>query len=1034
MLNGYVLTLDPTLSSSSDFGGTIVDGSAAGSLVVDGSGDVELTGANTFSDGTTLDSGILELGANNSAGSGAITFGSASATLQLDATLSAGTTAFANTLANIAVGDQLDLDGLQFESGTTTTTYSGSQLTVTNGTATETFTLSNPATANFMVAADNTGGVLLIAETAIAPTITGTVANQTTISETAVTPFSGVTITDANNGGTDTDTLSITLSGGGTLADGAGFSGLSGSNGNYTLSGTAAAITAELDALVFTPVDGVPNTSVTTTFTLSDKSSAYGTATVNSTTTVIDSDPAVAPTITGTKAGQTTISETAVTPFSGVTITDANNGGTDTDTLSITLSGGGTLADGAGFSGLSGSNGNYTLSGTAAAITAELDALVFTPVDGVPNTSVTTTFTLSDKSSAHGTATVNSTTTVIDSDPAVAPTITGTKAGQTTTSEAPVKPFSGVTITDANNGGTDTDTLSITLSGSGTLSGTGLSGSNGNYTLSGTAAAITAELDALVFTPVDGVPNTSVTTTFTLSDKSSAYGTATVNSTTTVIDSDPAAVPPTITSVTPSVVEKGQTTVIGTVKPGIASATLSLKQTGGAGTLSLVTVNGVEEIIYTAPANAPTGMLDTVSYTITDQYGDEAAGSNTVPVAPASDIIYVGTAGGTLNVGNGNSAIDGRAGNEKIQAGNGVNVVFAGINDTINLGTGNDTVNVSGGTHASITLGNGNDNVTVTGGTASHISVGDGNDTVTVSGGLGNTITVGDGNDIVNASGEANDQIIVGDGNDTITAGANSTITAGDDNNNCGGIGNSNDTITAGADSTITVGEANSTITAGANSTVTAGNGNNMITAGADSVVAAGDGNDTVNVSGGADASITLGNGLDNVTVTGGTASHISIGDGNDTVTVSGGSGNTITIGGGNDVVNASGEVNDKITVGNGNDTVYAGANDTVNLGNGNDTINAGMSDIITLGTGRDTVAFLSASTPAALGNETINHFNVHSDQIDFNAALFANFTAVMHDATQSGTNTIITAAPGDTITLQGVALSSLSASNFHFS
>ena len=113
-LNGYVLTLDPTLSSSSDFGGTIVDGSAAGSLVVDGSGDVELTGANTFSDGTTLNSGILELGANNSAGSGAITFGSASATLQLDATLSAGTTAFANTLANIAVGDQLDLDGLQF--------------------------------------------------------------------------------------------------------------------------------------------------------------------------------------------------------------------------------------------------------------------------------------------------------------------------------------------------------------------------------------------------------------------------------------------------------------------------------------------------------------------------------------------------------------------------------------------------------------------------------------------------------------------------------------------------------------------------------------------------------------------------------------------------------------------------------------------------------------------------------------------------------------------------------------------------------
>ena len=53
-LNGYVLTLDPTSSTASDFGGAIVDGSAAGSLVIDGTGDVELTGANTFSGGTTL--------------------------------------------------------------------------------------------------------------------------------------------------------------------------------------------------------------------------------------------------------------------------------------------------------------------------------------------------------------------------------------------------------------------------------------------------------------------------------------------------------------------------------------------------------------------------------------------------------------------------------------------------------------------------------------------------------------------------------------------------------------------------------------------------------------------------------------------------------------------------------------------------------------------------------------------------------------------------------------------------------------------
>ncbi len=108
---------------------------------------------------------------------------------------------------------------------------------------------------------------------------------------------------------------------------------------------------------------------------------------------------------------------------------------------------------------------------------------------------------------------------VVDTLGSVAPTITGTRAGQSTTSETPINPFSGVTVGDLNVGATDT--LTITLSGAGgTLSGTGLSGSNGTYTLSGTASAITNELDALVFTPTAGQPNTSGTTSFTLSDTS----------------------------------------------------------------------------------------------------------------------------------------------------------------------------------------------------------------------------------------------------------------------------------------------------------------------------------------------------------------------------------------------------------------------------------------------------------------------------------------------------------------------------------
>ena len=92
----------------------------------------------------------------------------------------------------------------------------------------------------------------------------------------------------------------------------------------------------------------------------------------------------------------------------------------------------------------------------------------------MPNTSVTTTFTLSDKNNVSGTTSAaNSTTTVTDSDAAVAPTISGTVGGQTTTFETPIAPFTAVTITDANDGGTDNDTLTLTYTGPGTLSGTG---------------------------------------------------------------------------------------------------------------------------------------------------------------------------------------------------------------------------------------------------------------------------------------------------------------------------------------------------------------------------------------------------------------------------------------------------------------------------------------------------------------------------------------------------------------------------------
>src|SRR5262249_45748677 len=147
-----------------------------------------------------------------------------------------------------------------------------------------------------------------------------------------------------------------------------------------------------------------------------------------STTTVINTDPAVAPSISGAVAGHGRASQRQGHPFAGVTISDPNSGASDT--LTITLSNNGTTGTLRGGSGLSGgTNGVYTLAAASAAtITQELDALVFTPTAGAPGTSTTTTFTLSDLSSADATPTVNSTTTVINTDPAVAPSISGAVA------------------------------------------------------------------------------------------------------------------------------------------------------------------------------------------------------------------------------------------------------------------------------------------------------------------------------------------------------------------------------------------------------------------------------------------------------------------------------------------------------------------------------------------------------------------------------------------------------------------------------
>jgi hypothetical protein len=121
---------------------------------------------------------------------------------------------------------------------------------------------------------------------------------------------------------------------------------------------------------------------------------------------------------------------------------------------------------------------------------------------------------------------------------------------------------------------------------------------------------------------------------------------------------------------------------------------------------------------------------------------------------------------------------------------------------------------------------------------------------------------------------------------------------------------------------------------------------------------------------------------------------------------------------------------------GNGNsdaaDALYGNAGIASNLvaGSGADflVVTGTAGTTMTGGTGRDTFAF-----PNAMGHDSVTNFGTAKDTLNFNATLFANFTAAMADATQVGANTVFTIDANDTVTLDNVNKTSLTAGNFRF-
>nr|WP_276575461.1 Ig-like domain-containing protein [Bradyrhizobium sp. Oc8] len=114
--------------------------------------------------------------------------------------------------------------------------------------------------------------------------------------------------------------------------------------------------------------------------------------------------------------------------------------------------------------------------------------------------------------------------------------------------------------------------------------------------------------------------------------------------------------------------------------------------------------------------------------------------------------------------------------------------------------------------------------------------------------------------------------------------------------------------------------------------------------------------------------------------------------------------------------------------------TLYSNqANQTLTGGAGADVLIGRSGDKLTGGAGSDTFVF-----NAGFGKETIIDFapstaTAQSDLIAFSNSVVPDFTHLLADARQVGSDVVITVDKADVLTLSHVALSSLHAADFHF-
>ena len=523
---GQTLTIADAIADEAGSGGT-----ATGSLILSGAGTVVLSAASSFTGSTVLQgNGTLSLQAPGAAGSGKIIFAYGSS----DTLIVGAGDVPGNLISGFLPGDVVDLLGIGTATGATLNPTTD-VLTLSGGTTPVQLDLDpaqNFTGESFSVVTDHHGGTLLTASDVgndFPPSVsgTGTVAGN---DHTALNPLAGVRVTDLNTVAMETATLTLSSTLNGSLSNLAGGS-YNASTGVYTITGSAATLTTALDGLVFTPTpyEATPGQVVSTNFKLSVTDGQMTSAAASSTVNVTAQNDA--PVFAGMPPSYVEgYWNVPFNPFPTAAVIDPDFGATETVAFGIgsnwyNPNGNGTLSLAKPVPGVtltSTGPGSYSLSaGTPAQISAALDALQYTPVPNpnVPGYTITYIgMSVSDGISPPVTTQVQ----VL----AGLPIFTGIVASQSAVDGSTVAPFSTVSVTDS--AGLTIQQMTITLYDSssgfgtstdanGTLSGPDLTKVGvGTYILTpGSTAAVSAELDALVFTPTTNAAPT--TTDFALS-------------------------------------------------------------------------------------------------------------------------------------------------------------------------------------------------------------------------------------------------------------------------------------------------------------------------------------------------------------------------------------------------------------------------------------------------------------------------------------------------------------------------------------